>query len=87
LRPALANRAPQIDDEILHVLIAVGRIFLERLVDDRAHRIGNARRQRRRRPVRDRLQQLEIVRGLERPPASERFVEHDAEREHVRTLV
>ncbi len=43
--------------------------------------------QRRGRRVRDRLQDLEVVRRVERPPAREQLVEHDAEREHVAARV
>ena len=53
--------APEIDDQIPHRLVAIPRVFLERLFHDHPQRQRNIRTERRRVPVDDVLQYLELA--------------------------
>src|SRR5262245_42346878 len=82
-----AGSVAQIDDQIAHRLIAIGRVLLERLLDCKTQRDRELRAERLGRSIDDRLQHLEVRRTREGPPAREQLVEHHAEREHVTARV
>ena len=63
--------------------------LVERSLDHARDVVGHTRdsRERRLRPIDNRLQELVVVRARKRPAPGEHFVEHDAERPHVAPLV
>ena len=82
-----ASCSPQVNHEVAHGLITLGRVLLDRFLDDGAQRLRDGSRQRRRLRVDHFLQELEIGRAAERSVACEQLVEHDAEREDVAARV
>ena len=75
--------APQVDDEVAHRLVAIGRVFFERLFDNRAQRLRNTGRQRLGRLVDERLQAVQIRLAFERFAAADELIQDDAKGENI----
>ena len=76
-------------DQLPGVRVPAFTGLVERSLDHARDVVGHTRdaRERRLRPIDNRLQELVVVRARERPTPGEHFVEHDAERPHVAPLV
>ena len=84
---ALSHEPPQIGNDLPHGLHALGRIFLQRALNQLAQRQRNRLRQPIGGSMRDRVQDVEVGGPSERAAPGEQLVQHDGKREHVASRV
>ena len=83
IRAARARQAPEIDHQVAHRLISLGRVLVQGLLDHQTQAEGNVGADRRQLAVDHLLEDFQVARSLERLVARQHFVQDDAKREDI----